>query len=137
MNHLLDTNHERKPRKGLDKAISVMLGPFFPKSTRPLPVHEISDGLDGINVELEQRRLVAALDMTHEALADDALRFTCFKCRHACEDWDGAECETCGKFHCDDCLVTDQQAMAPECCHACDRENREIQATYDTLGRPD
>ena len=53
MNHLLDTNHDRETSKGLDKAISVALGPFFPKSTRPLPVHEISDGLDGIKVEIE------------------------------------------------------------------------------------
>ena len=53
MNHLLDSDRERETRKGLDKAIRAALRPFFPKSTRPLPIHEISDGLDGINVELE------------------------------------------------------------------------------------
>lgn len=87
--------------------------------------------------ELEQKLLVAAMDMTHEALADDAMPFTCFHCGTGCEDWDGGVCETCGEFHCDDCLVADQQTMAPEACHACDRENRAIQDTYDTLGRPD
>ena len=53
MNNLLESNHAREIRKGLDKAIGVALKPFFPQSTRPLPRHEISDGLDGIDVELE------------------------------------------------------------------------------------
>ena len=89
------------------------------------------------NPDREQRLLRVAMDAAYEAMSDDAEPFVCFKCGERCWDWDGSVCETCGEWFCDDCLVTDQQVMAPEACHACDRENREIIDTYDTLGRPD
>lgn len=88
-------------------------------------------------LELEQKLLVAAMDMTHEALAVDAMPFTCSKCGTGYEDWDGSECETCGEFFCDDCLVEPAQAMAPEQCCSCAQEAAAIEATYDTLQRPD
>ena len=111
MNHLLDSDRERELAKNLDKATRDALDPFF-----------------GV------RRLVpAAMDAGRKALADDAKPFTCFKCGTGCEDWDGSVCETCGEWFCDDHLVTDAQAMAPEACHACDRENREILDTYGTM----
>ena len=53
MSHLLDSDRVRETSNIMEKAISAALGPFFPKSNRPLPVHEISDGLDGINVPYE------------------------------------------------------------------------------------
>ena len=88
--------------------------------------------------EIEQQRLlVAAMVMTYEALADDAMPFTCFKCGKGCEDWDGDVCETCGEFHCDDCLVDAVQSMAPECCYACAHEAAAMEETYRTLQRPD
>ena len=90
-----------------------------------------------MNPALQQRLLAVAAQAGVDALADDALPFTCFKCDKPCEDWDGSECETCEEFFCDDCLVDAVQSMAPEICFACDRENRAIQATYDTLQRPD
>ena len=87
-----------------------------------------------LNPEREQgilRNLAKAVDIMFTK------PFTCFKCGVPCEDWYGSECETCGEFFCDDCLVTDQQAMAPECCFACDREATAVAETYRTLGRPD
>ena len=53
MNHLLDSDRERETRKIMDQAISAALGPFFPKSTRPLPRHKIDDGVEGGDVEYE------------------------------------------------------------------------------------
>ena len=73
--------------------------------------------------EIEPLLILAAMDAGHEACEDDGKPFQCFKCDKACDDWEGSECETCGEFFCDDCLVEPVQAMAPECCHACADES--------------
>lgn len=83
-----------------------------------------------MNPALQQRLLAIAAQAGTDALAEDAKPFTCFKCGAGCEDWDGSECETCGEFFCDDCLVTDQQEMAPEICFACDHEAAAMRETY-------
>ena len=75
--------------------------------------------------------LRVAMDAGHDACEDKP--FTCFHCGTGCEDWDGGVCQTCGNFFCNNHLVTDQQAMAPEACHACDDENREILDTQNTM----
>lgn len=87
---------------------------------------------DHLQIRLLQRK-ARRLGMVVRHKADDAKPFSCFKCGKGCEDWEGSECETCTEFFCDDHLVTDAQAIAPECCHACDRENRAILDTYGTM----
>lgn len=52
MNDLLDSDRQRETGKIMDKAIRVALGPFFPKSARSLPRHEV-DRVDGMDVEYE------------------------------------------------------------------------------------
>lgn len=79
--------------------------------------------------------LMVAIGAGHKAVDDDAKLYQCAKCHKSCDDWEGSNCETCGEFFCDSCLVTDEQPMAPECCHACADES--MAETYRTLGRPD
>ena len=86
-----------------------------------------------MNPKLEQRLLAVAA----QAGVDAIKPFTCFKCDKACEDWDGAECETCEEFFCDDCLVDAVQSMAPEICFACEHEAAAMRETYRFLQRPD
>ncbi len=90
-----------------------------------------------MSLALEQRLLLVATNAGLDALAADAKLYTCFKCGKACEDWEGSVCETCTEFFCDDCLVTDQQAMAPECCLKCAHDAAAMEETHRTLRRPD
>lgn len=91
-----------------------------------------------MNPELRQKLLMrVSAQAGRDAVTDDAMPFTCFVCGKPCEDWDGSECETCGEFHCDDHLVADQRAMAPECCLSCDHEAAAMRDTHGTLQRPD
>ena len=112
MNNQFSTDHEQH----LPEAVDRMIDAEFTSATQR-------------NLQL----LRTAMDAGHDAVHNHSLPFTCFKCGTGCEDWDGGVCETCGEWFCDDHLVTDQQVMAPEACHACDRENRAILDTHDTM----